>query len=652
MSEYLDKFRSTMPAMQARHLLKFVNELKDSGTLRNTEEFNLKIQELLSQIEMDAPQFKQFLGYIHELIDSDTYNAMVKAIQADMETAFKETSNATDILNMHKELHKITIIQNLQASIADLDRKISFYEYISRNNRWDAGLTNTFSSLGGTTPRSDPLASTLYKDRRSSIQNIPPEEDANIDLVAEALILPARDSREIDVASVEIIHDGSTTEPPRDLQSPDLHIDNIIDKQNFTYWTYPILLETKQDNVSIKLKLDIGNTQTLNCIAVSPVATIPVLLEKITYIDTENNTVDLEINKMLLKEEKIYFNEITTSSLTFVFKQPNGYPVAYFYQPSTDMWQFANSIDPVDREDPDNDEVGRIAGTLDKIIPMENLKNDCNIPIPPGWQLVKGIQYDFGLDNIRLYSNEYATRGVFVSEILEIDRPGLLGLVVNETKPHIELGDNSYQPYSFEYFVYKLNYDEHHRLIDTESIPLLPMKSRGYITGERLFLSGRSGGGGVNNAAKFMFIPDINIATPVIKKNVLETLTIGTDYLVQVTGAPVRSSWNDVKNDIASTALKFIELTISIVNPSVQSFYTADYVAKTSMNVSPYARLTNNYTIMCDKDRDSDIEIIYSRMYFIAYMRRNYISDNLTSSLEDYKFLVTSYGSDRFGSGD
>ena len=38
MSKYLDKFRTTMPASQARHVLDFLTQLKDTGAVRTVQE--------------------------------------------------------------------------------------------------------------------------------------------------------------------------------------------------------------------------------------------------------------------------------------------------------------------------------------------------------------------------------------------------------------------------------------------------------------------------------------------------------------------------------------------------------------------------------------------------------------------------------------
>ena len=55
--------------------------------------------------------------------------------------------------------------------------------------------------------------------------------------------------------------------------------------------------------------------------------------------------------------------------------------------------------------------------------------------------------------------------------------------------------------------------------------------------------------------------------------------------------------------------------------------------------------------IRCNGNRGGDQEVGISDLYLIVLMRRNYITPDLTASLEEYKLLVSGLDKDKFPTG-
>jgi hypothetical protein len=207
MGRYLDKFVSTMPANQARYVVQFLNEMKDSGLIRTTEEYNTQLQALTAQLKSDEsqPLFKLFMAQVNELIDADKFNAMVKHAKADLQVAFIEADNIATVLELHKNLYKLTVLNGLKRAVDSIGNKISLYEFLRNNtDGFSSGQFNTFDDTDSLTDRTSTIAKQLYLDRTtgSLMQEF---YDSDIDINGQRLILPSYDNTEIVPTQVETV---------------------------------------------------------------------------------------------------------------------------------------------------------------------------------------------------------------------------------------------------------------------------------------------------------------------------------------------------------------------------------------------------------------------------------------------------------------
>jgi len=220
MGRYLNKFRSVLPGVQVTQINKLLNGMKNDGSIKTIKEYNQKLQDLtkILQETNPTPSFKLLLGYIGDLISSARYNVMTQAIANDLEAAFLEAEQIASVLETHKTLFDLTILDSIEKSINELERNIDLYEYVANSpHKFSDAQYVTFNETECVfTPRTDSEADNLYYDYRLR-EGILEEESCEIDSLGEQLLMPAGTLDEVSVINVSLIHDSLTTFPLRDL---------------------------------------------------------------------------------------------------------------------------------------------------------------------------------------------------------------------------------------------------------------------------------------------------------------------------------------------------------------------------------------------------------------------------------------------------
>jgi len=654
MAKYLDKFLSTIPQSQANSIFKFLTALKDQGSIRTEQEYNTKLRELTAELNRTVPEptIKIFLAVIREVISSDSYNAMVRAAGYDMETAFKEAEQISEVLSLHKSLYKLTVPGALKKAIDDLERKIDLYEFLNSSD-YSIGEFNTFNNLRNLTDRTDPLANQLYYDfkARAEVLNT---YDANIDLVGEELLMPAYNTKQINITDIIVAPTTESTIPKTNLEFAESDIKNIIDNTAYTYWLYPVLLDSvNTSGVKVKLKLLLGNAfQTINTLHIEPACNYPMVLESLIYSspDGTTNTITANLTINVMKSVTLNFSPITTDTIYLVFRQDNYEKLTYYHQPDRDIWDYTNIKGYQDPEENDDIRLLRISKELNEIILDKKIRDICNIPDEPDWSKRTGYQYMFGFDNIKLFNSDYKNLGIFVGPKITIKKPGIIAMKSTEANQTTTISGFATNIFSFEYYIVKRNFDSNGGFIDTETLPILPIGYNKTVPSERLIFSEASGSVAYN-VALLNFVPDISAADPVIKVNLLTELAIGTDFYVKVGDRDYRSDWATVSTDIDALKTSFVplEIRIKIANPSITSIYTISYKIKTDWPVSDYITLQRSGNLFAEVTRNGGREEIEkSDIYPVIIMRRNHSNGKVTCSLEEYKLLMNTYDSNKF----
>jgi hypothetical protein len=660
-----------MPAVQGKQVLQLLNGMKDRGTITSVAEYNAKLQQLTEHLKGTNPQpiFKFFEAEVGEAIDSGRFNAMIEAATFDLEAAFQEADNIATVLDLHKTLYKLTVLKALEKAVKDLEKTITLYEFFNRDhNGFTQAQFNTFNeSDGGASKRTDAGASNLFYDPRKKA-NISADEDCQVDLLGEQLVLPSNTIEELTVVDVTLVDDADTTVPIRNAQHVTADLQNIRDRQKYTYWVYPILTSNPiAGGVKVKLKLDLGGIRELNSIEIEPACPFPMILEKISYISEDSQTRTITFNSPVESDVSFNLGGIETQFLMLTFVQETVESAVYHINPVERMWERVWE-DSFDIEESDPDRIDRVADHLRTEIPDAIVRQTLDIPSTDQVQRVDAHQYTFGFDNIRVKLTKYRPRGLFVGKKFTIDQVGLLGLRATEVNPTVQIGNNSYPQFAFEYYVVKYDYDVSGAFISKEVIPMLPVEDGGQVAHERLFLSQTAPGSSVQNVASLRFTPDITGGGyPVLTKNLTDTLVIGDgslsthDYAVLVEGdnwtTGWKDDWDDVLTRLDAQSEAEIPTTVYIKfhDPSIHSIYTVSYQASTRntdaasalpRKLLDFVTIQDNFILRCGIDKESTVK--KSDLYLVIIMRNNYLYQTTTPALSEYKLLVSSYDNSKF----
>lgn len=284
MGRYLEKFLSSVPERQSRQALEILGKLKDKGTIRSIKEYSEKLQALTAVLKSTDPEptFNFFQAAVGNEIDSEIHNTMTEAAAMDIETAFQEAQNIGRVLEMHKNVFKVTVFENLRKSIRELSKKIDLYQYLEGSyDGFAYSQFNTFDETGYLTPRTDPLVNSLYFDYNKN-EAVPAEEDAQINTQAQNLILSNIGSR-TGIVGVDVGED--TTASVINIADPKMDMQNIIDGEENTFWVFPIIRERRETGgVVLQLRLDLGGVRNVNSIYIDAASEYPMILKKIAYL--------------------------------------------------------------------------------------------------------------------------------------------------------------------------------------------------------------------------------------------------------------------------------------------------------------------------------------------------------------------------------
>ena len=655
MGRYLNKFRSVLPGVQVTQINKLLNGMKNDGSIKTIKEYNQKLQDLtkILQETNPTPSFKLLLGYIGDLISSARYNVMTQAIANDLEAAFLEAEQIASVLETHKTLFDLTILDSIEKSINELERNIDLYEYVANSpHKFSDAQYVTFNETECVfTPRTDSEADNLYYDYRLR-EGILEEESCEIDSLGEQLLMPAGTLDEVSVINVSLIHDSLTTFPLRDLQSSTQDLQNIRDGKIDTWWLYPVISKNKLESATIKLRFDFGGQRRLNSIYIEPQTTNPVILESYSYIGPNGilATVD-NVEEMIPPTRMVYLGNIETNVLILTFRQENSISVAYHYDAAKQQWEGSVNIDQTVQSIITNPITREVLGFTES---QEQTEEQT------------GYQYTFGFDNIRFYLTEYLDRGIFVSKKFTVKRPISIGLQVEEFNYEISEFSHKPQRFSFEYVLYKKNYNENGSHIDTEIIPLLPLNQTN-VSGERLFLITKDDEGSINNIARLRFTPVIsNIEYPIVRLNhggsggaglVLGTAINGDDFEVQVDGeGEWCGTWEELQGQIDNQPDSKVPVTVNVrfFNANQSGIYTVDYQASrrtTSSNqrkLSKEISILDNSLLRCFIEKPGNNIVESADLYLIVVMRNNWITSDLSCMLGQYKLLVSKQDDNKY----
>jgi hypothetical protein len=665
---FLEKFRSSIPAVQGKQILNLLQQKKDRGEIKTIEEFKTQLSSLTAQLlsEEIVPSLKVFFGEAGEVIDIESYNFMLERISDDLEVAFTEVNTISDVLEAHKQIVNQVVLKTIQFGINELRERVNLYEFINGNKLGlDQGQFNTFSTTKSiSTPRGTSLSSILY-------QGTTVAEDAIVDPVGERLILARDQDINVAIHSIRQIFDDETSASELDVEFKDSAIENLIDGLSGTYWLYSTQVSSPfPDGVLQKVEINLAATQDINSVDIEPASLHPMTLEKITYIGNDTIERDTNIPSFTLAAPvKVNFARVTANKVILHLRQ-NNYVETQFEEKDFDT----NFYDVV-VGDPSDPNIESISEHFREILSSNFLLEDI-LGIPRNRQLAaqrKFYQYLFGFDNIRVGFSNYRNRSIFVSKVLETTNPGQVALTASESiagevggviSTDVDSFDESkFYHGSIEYEVVKENFDAGGNFIGVDRFSILPIGQTRVIH-ERVFMTEKVDGSTRDNAGFLRFFPDLDGSTGDIRgyRNGTEMVE-GTGFVINRTpGVP--SPGLDLLDQESPNVENRMRKAVKVLNPVISDIYTFTYTPKTGnslelpktttslLNVvnlgdAGRIRICRENLIVTDRLRGANI-IAKSNTYLVILLRRNSAELHLTPTVEEYALYVGSEDLEKF----
>ena len=511
MGQYLDKFKSQIGQKQTEQVIKLLNQQRNSGQIRTIEEFSKKLESLIKDLTSTTikPISTLYEAEAGKEINSESYNFMLDRTQDDLETAFVEAQNISEIQSSHETIIRDVALKNLKAGIAELESKISLYEFLNKDSRgFNEALFTTFreSKENRTFRGTNDFTAILFKDQKvGDITDL--NEDASVELIGEKLTLAVQNATEYPIRHISQLFDDDTEQSELIVDPPNLSLSNLIDGNKETYWVQSLLYTTPREYVKVKLSLDLGIVREINHLEIEPATRLPLILESISYLDHSNtiNTLDLD-EKEFVSSIAVEFQKISTRRIILTFRNEHFTFSTFQYDPIGNTLMNQSLQQQVGATTPNLTALNPI---LDTLIPSTKIKELLGVTTNEVFTF-DGYEFQTGFDNIRLGLSEYNSRSIYVSSPLKITGAGQVGLKVLEQRPYTpvptgdvlyttatydnlddnESGGNNSRNFlgSIEYWIAKQDFTSTGALFRTNVFPILPLNTE-RVHHERLMLN-------------------------------------------------------------------------------------------------------------------------------------------------------------------
>lgn len=519
MAQYLEKFRGTIGKKQGEQIVKLLNKKKNAGQIQSVDEFAQRLEDLIRELTSTVltPSLALFLGEKGDVITSETFNYMLDRVQDDLEAAFEEANNIDEVQQAHEAIIRDVILKNLRAGVAELDSKITLYEFINQNTEgFDSAIFSTFrESKEERTPRGTSNA-ILFADKRLK-DFIPSTQDAATEVIGERLTLADGGSGRIyhSIRSIRQIFDSESPQSDKIVERPGSSLSNVIDNTKGTYWVQTLLFPVETQYARVKLELDLGGVRESNFIEIEPISRKGLVLEKIQYLDNNNVVTTLTTPELAVEAPiGVRMAKVATRRFILVFRNENS---------RVENFEFTDQNSLIDQGFLERSERSEFveADKLNKNVSMKALSDELDELVrsaevkkivaisPRPKESYSGTAFTTGFDNIHIGIANHTERSIYVSTPLEITKPARVGLKAVESRPYHKpyatvpdtsvrftdetytVDDDTYFLGSIEYWIIKQELTKEGVLLSTETFPILPL-GVDRVYHERLVLYDRS----------------------------------------------------------------------------------------------------------------------------------------------------------------
>lgn len=643
MYKYLEAWRSGLPAIQGAQITEILGQWREDGLIRTEEEYRDALNRLTGMITSTdpVPLVKFFPAILNQFADSESFNWMVDRLINDLINSFNEGEIVTDLLDAHQKVYEEFTLAKIKSLIEDIREEINLHLLLRNNQEGFSNLQyNTFTQNTRSTPPTDPVADQLYIDR-SSRADIK-DQSAIIDAVNEAL--------ELDASRGTLLFTGVeengelTTRNDFDYPISGSLITNMIDGTRDTFYIRPFyILDENQstDGVQLRLELDCGGLRPLNYLEIEPVSNFPFQITEIEYLDKDGQTSAVELQESGLLGQDIF------RPIRYHFKEVDARKV--YLTCVQEHFVLLNFFESSVTEDPEED----IDGTFINSQMVQNaisdlVEDDAFLAALQNQftdvdQEVLLYQYVIGFDNITTGKLSYGLGneklGVFVSEVFQVARCRRVGLRTDEVTTNETLLNRRS---SFEYWIYKQDFNAAGGLIGVTALPIMPLTDlKAY---ERLEFTEIGSGQTQPNIATLRFWGHYGASPPTGDEEVKVYLNG-----VELTRGPTED-WDFADLAILGTVTY---TRIEILSPLEGEVYTVDYTPaqyhpgatteKIFQRFQPNAYYKGENNIIFTNGIIGSEDVESSDIYLIVIMKHNNNEDDAQSPrLNEYSLLVAS----------
>jgi hypothetical protein len=649
-SSYLGTLLKILPAEQTRQIVELLNELQNSGSISNPQEFNDKLKKLTSVVNKEGrilPTFELHYALPLQVCRSSLHNGMLRSAKNDIQSAFLQTNEIGEKLEDHNALFIQNLIKDLEQSVSHQEETIKRLEWLAdKSNEFRHAIVDEFKSARSTyrsSLESEKIYDLYFDDRTNGIQS-----ELFHDFAGQKLIISPKNTVIIRPTSVQHLSDQYSFHTEHDVEDPANKLNNLLDGQRGTFWTRNVYLSEKKSKVTTVLQFDLDTAKDISYLYIESGTSEPFSISSVLSVSPEGNQISLLSEKIEVDGRiRIDFDNVLTKSVIVFFETTTYKKEDYFTRKDVEILDVFESEDVFSRL-LKKEKLGQVTR---QVVFSDTLADACLIPEDTVAKEIQSYKYTFSLDNVWFGNENYNDSGMFVSKPLSIESVGTVGINVKESI-------NSFGGVSdsIEYDITRVDNYPSYR-VTTLPVPPANITS---VTSERLIFTGQLYDSTVNDLCFLRFCPlvphdwTIGDDNPIKVYKNGELLAIGTDWELSVksidsgTGHALsfESSFLNI-TDFSEWNLLPQKMYIVIKNIDPNAVYTANYNIRFSDSVnSDTVWLDKEKTAWLNKDKivfKKENSSINSDLYLIVKMRRNLASKYSTPKLHEYSLLGSSY---------
>lgn len=641
--KYIDRFSSLIPAIQGNKVIRRIEEMRERGEIQTEAEYNAALQKVLSTLS--TTEFKPTFEYtpiVPDISSSEHFNEMMDMIRDDLEVMFIEINNIFAAIKAHDILFRDKLLDELHFTLSELEDQVESLSIVGdTQNSFDEVFLNSFNGENFAIDRSGEFGNEILFDNAKE-ERIKDEELVFIDAEEKVATLPLSEQQDISFVEASV-KTAETTTTEKDIQLVDSDINSIIDIESNASWTYNILKEKPlKEGAKLSVELDLGDKREINFLRLHPISDFPMLLEKIQYVNINNNIVDLPddsfFNRVLDTPVRITFPDVIAKKIILKLSQA-----------SSVLFDYDNNRPSITFDDL------KRKTSLERSVSIlsENIKNTIEDPdllgvTPLTPETLESFTvynlYIFAFKNVSAGLSGYKDNGHFVSKAYKKNSVGIVGIDTEEVIPEVfdeEAGVNA-DVASFEYNIVKKDYNNKNEVIDSREFPVLPLNTvsvkneRMHFKGSKKLIPLRFLGHKSDNTG-------LNIK---LKRNNVD-LTRGVDWRFSDRLDQLNDSDSNLKPGLTETKIEILHDSDLITRGTYTAEYTPRYIDEPNTEVEERGvKYLPNGTTEHPTQRGIE-KVERSDIFLKTTIRNNSRSNNRTPKLRSYKLMASSVDKDK-----